>query len=102
MHKLRIVGTESGKTQGTEVWLDDRRLEGVTGVHLGIALNSVCHADISIHVCNVVVEGTVEVERHLTGRLDPEWQQWMRRKTAERLEQMQRLLLVRELNANGR
>lgn len=56
MHKLRIVGTKNGATRGTEVWLDDMRLQGVTRVHFGAELNDVCKADISINVCKVEIE----------------------------------------------
>lgn len=56
MHKLRIVGTESGATQGTEVWLDDKRLEGVTRVYFGAELNSICTADITLLVSKADIE----------------------------------------------
>ena len=63
MHKVRIVNVErdSGSTQGTEVWLDDFKLDAVTGVTFYARLNSVYQLDVSMNVRVMEVEGYMKV-----------------------------------------
>jgi len=52
MHKLRIVNpsSDSGDTMGTEVWLDDRKLDGVTYLSFEAKIKSMYHVQIGINV----------------------------------------------------
>jgi hypothetical protein len=63
VHKVRIVNpsSDSGSTQGTEVWLDDFQLDAVTGVTFYAQLNSVYQLDVSMNVRVMEVEGYMKV-----------------------------------------
>lgn len=63
MHKVRIINPESdsGSTQGTEVWLDDFKLDAVTGISFNARLDSVYQLDVSMNVRVMEVEGYMKV-----------------------------------------
>ena len=63
MHKVRIVNphSDSGVTQGTEVYLDGRKMDGVTGATFEAALNTVYHLTLTLNVILEEVEGTARV-----------------------------------------
>ena len=63
MHKVRIINPsrDSGSTQGTEVWLDDFKLDGVTQVTFEASLDSVYQCNVSLNVRVLEIEGRMRV-----------------------------------------
>jgi hypothetical protein len=63
VHRVRIVNphTDSGATQGTEVYLDGRRMDGVTGATFEAGLDTVYHLTLMLNVTLEEVEGTARV-----------------------------------------
>jgi hypothetical protein len=63
MHKVRIINPsrDNGSTLGTEVWLDDFKLDGVTHVTFEAAINSVYQCNVSLNVRVLEIEGRMRV-----------------------------------------
>ena len=63
MHRVRIVNpsSDSGSTEGTEVWLDDFKLDAVTHVTFEAALKSVYQCNVSLNVSVLEIEGRMRV-----------------------------------------
>jgi hypothetical protein len=63
MHRVRIVNphTDNGSTRGTEVYLDGRKMDGVTGATFEAAMGAVYHLTLTLNVVLEEVEGTARV-----------------------------------------
>ncbi len=63
MHKVRIVNPsrDDGSTLGTEVWLDDFKLDAVTHVEFEAAMQSVYRCNVSLNVRVLEIEGRMRV-----------------------------------------
>ena len=63
MHKVRIINPsrDNGSTEGTEIYLDGRKVDGVTGATFEVALHDVYHLTLTLNVILEEVEGTARV-----------------------------------------
>jgi hypothetical protein len=63
VHRVRIVNPsrDNGSTLGTEVWLDGRKLDGVTGLAFEARLDSVYSLTLSLNVELAEIAGTMRV-----------------------------------------
>lgn len=74
MHKVRIVNPhrDSGATEGTEIYLDGKKMDGVTGVTFGAVINDVYRLTLNLNVRLQEVEGTARVTIAAVDLAEPE------------------------------